>query len=114
MRIVYRIEDDNGCGPYSTLQPFKDGRYYTREDILEEYLYGEKYPQPEDDGIVYTGKEDRFGFKDLQQLYQWFDKEVRAKLSQYGFRIVKYEVDKIAEGNKQVMFNINDVKRKVG
>lgn len=47
-----------------------------------------------------------FGFKSLDQLFNWFDSNERLKLKQLGFDVVVYIVESkdVIEGTKQVIF----------
>lgn|SRR5690606_5818811 len=107
--FIWRIENDEGIGPYHTgdatsLNLYDSSNVHPspREDISEwknmDYRSLVKY---------------RFGFKCTDDLSRWFNGRSLIKLYENGFRIVKYKVDRryVMIGKRQVAFDITKAKR---
>ncbi len=98
--IVFRVENKDGRGPYSvhgtTGQPFAvDNR-----------------PMPDEDGLLPMATPNewqrRYGFASITAYLDWFESDdVRDRMHERGFHIVKYEVpeDSILIGGCQLLFD---------
>lgn len=95
---VFRVEDPNGKGPYSS-------------SMTNEILYNklssknESRPSPKRDGIEIRPGIDVCGFDSIEKLKQWFH-GCRSDLRKAGFYVAIYEVDakEIKFGRRQVIF----------
>lgn len=114
IRTIYRIENSEGYGPYrdgpvhSGMWAVNMERHYDNRHPLPSY----EFPQwdfwaaalfPEGYPIYQT--EYFCGFKDLDQLFEWFDEEEIDNLFKLGFDIYEYEVEFAFIGRYQVMFH---------
>ena len=97
MLTVYRVEHKDGRGPYH--QDF--------DDPHKGYIALERTPAPWEDGIPYFPAYYRFGFKSLDQLYDWFIEEERERLKRKGFliRLFKVKSHLVIKGRKQLVFD---------
>jgi hypothetical protein len=100
---VWRIENEDGWGPYAT------------EDAFPLGLSGKNHPGPED---IENWRPDyfkthRFGFNSVEQLMNWFHGRALVKLYQRGHKIVKYKVRKnaVVFGKHQVAFNYSKAEK---
>jgi len=101
---VYRVETDEGLGPYADLY---------LGNILP---FGSTYdqPGPSDDGILghLWDSEHRFGFRSMEQLTAWFG-DYAEQLHEVGLRIAVYEVNdrcRVVHGAKQLCFVRDEAK----
>jgi len=106
---VYRLENSWGLGPYGA-----------QACGTHDYGYGRNHPPPQDDGLdinfvyfknkypkSYNKNKVKFGFKSLEQLYDWFPVEIIGKFhSTHKIHIVTKEVreDLVIYGHNQVIF----------
>lgn len=113
MAIVYRVEmkiSDPRTGATS-IGPYQFNRYKlaNMNDFEScDWITCESHqPEPEDDNIAnYAGM--HFGFKDLQQFFNWFVDDIN-RLSWCGFHIVVYSVpdNLIKYGDSQLCFSMS-------
>jgi len=103
LQTVYRIENEDGIGPYAAYGAFWVGGLLQGE-------YGENFsPQPtplEDAGIERHMIEDNefCGFASMEQLLQWFPESALEILEDEGFKVVELQVEVTATGEHQVLF----------
>jgi hypothetical protein len=96
---VYRVETDDGLGPYVDLYLADILPYYSTYD----------QPGPADDGIMghLWDSEHHFGFRSMEQLTAWFGAYAE-QLHEAGLRVAVYEVDddrgRVVHGQKQLCF----------
>lgn len=107
---IYRLENSWGLGPYGC-----------QACGTHDYGYGPSHPPPRDDGLenesfdyfknkypkTHNKNKIKFGFKSLEQLYDWFPAEIIGKFhSTHKIHIVTKEVreDLIKYGYKQIIF----------
>lgn len=96
----YRIEDYNQNGPYR----WEAWAFCARWDE-------ERNPGPERDGLGYIDVEEYFGFRNLEELTAWFERDELESLIEdpisvpWKFRISVYEVDEahVRHGKKQAV-----------
>jgi hypothetical protein len=112
---VYRVENDNGNGPYW-------GFRGNIEDsvILHQHGLSAHTPDPHDPeepwhrSRSYGVKSESFGFASIQAAQSWFDlKEVREVLLRNDLRLYEYEVeeDTVTKGKHQLTFRKSTAKR---
>lgn len=118
--LIYRFENNKGCGPYQILD--KDGYYLVKS--LEKHGHDDDGDHPNlfEDQInpfqtVSTQSigelwkcglyNVRFGFRTLQQAYQWFTPSEVLGMAQYGITMEIYDVpdEFIIIYGHQVVFN---------
>jgi hypothetical protein len=108
--FVYRIEDENGKGPWQSKKGLKAESWYDQPDTKINY-----FMEPNDSNIHKIGPylewaEDEgsqqflYGFKNLDQLNKYFSPTELEKLQEQGFKIVKVKADKTYEGKSQLIF----------
>lgn len=98
--IIYRIENDNHIGPYRSYNNFLDIRS------------SECHPTPFDDfkeiwmHLLFTNqyKLYKFGFKDMEQLNNWFTDIELDNLYNEGFKIVTYKSSHYYISDRQAIF----------
>lgn len=99
--IIYRVQNAQGCGPYSTSNRNWQTRSHASKQTphlaLDRLL---KYK------ARYNHHAYLYGFKSMKQLNAWFTKEELINLGLYGFGIVALDIPdkKVIVGYKQVMF----------
>ena len=103
MFYVWRVENEYGNGPYETLST-NNKEYFGINWHCSET--GQPVPQEE---FPYIEYEDCFlyGFKTINQAYNWFSEEELSKLELYGYFLKRIKVFKIVHGNrnsKQIIF----------
>lgn len=110
---VYRVEDPNGRGPYTSIYRHTLGR--PKEDVYRIDRYISKnffditlHPSPYDEGLSIT-HDHYFGFSSLDQLKSWFGvagSEGAEVLEEAGFKVEVYDVrsDYVTFGKRQLMF----------
>lgn len=76
---IYRVEDDQGAGPYTASGKGLSGPYCPR--------------QPEHRGFSRGPGPTIFGFRTLGQLLRWFNAWERARLREDGFKVVEYQAE---------------------
>lgn len=112
---VYRVEDENKEGPYIN-KMFSCRDWSENTDIhwdkdthptrgVDMFLYK---LHDRDDLNSYELDDFICAFDSMEQLNEWFTEQEIEDLNEYGFNIVKYDIDDkyILEGNskKQIMF----------
>lgn len=103
---VYRIQNKDGHGPYTAFLDSNSPPWATKEHSAETGC-----PPPTRDGFKpselkqFSWRFDiRFGFKDLKQLNNWFNKKELENLNKLGYNIYKIRASKVFKGKKQVVF----------
>ncbi len=105
---IFRIEHDNtGRGCY--VDSGKQDNDWLKMMVHEHgYVSEDVHPCPREDiGIKrHIKRGDEFcGFKDMQQLHEWFTDEELCELELLGYQVVKIEdIEITAIGEKQVLF----------
>lgn len=98
--IVYRIERDDGTGPYvgNERGPHRSGWHCPTRN-----------PNPRFDGLGHVWFTDNniFGFKDARQLVKWFPRVDRRHMAEQGLKLALYRIDgrRIKKGGKQIVFD---------
>jgi hypothetical protein len=104
--LIYRVEHTMGFGPYSVSWTSSDGQWGG-------YSTGRQPDPMHDVGIreVWNGLslheqgQYSFGFADMNQFYQWFDRPlVRESLAKNGYVIKVYESSSVVVGECQAIF----------
>jgi hypothetical protein len=100
---VYRIERDDGTGPYVNGILAEIAEVYGPE---EAGYHPDLNPHPEDDGInPYHPGCYVYGFDSIEQLQSWFYcHAVREQLGQAGYKISVYESESVVKGKRQLVF----------
>lgn len=103
MALVYRVELDNGRGPY--ISEWADGETVEtlREELCKAHGTDEEHPGPRRDGLTPYGR--IFGFSNRKQLREWFA-GWSDDLAEAGFRVNVYRIhkDAVQHGNRQCVF----------
>lgn len=112
-RLVYRMEDESGYGPFTTTPPGVDWQRYNR-DVRQ-------FPSPANDPLLKDipwwsrtrGWADRIGCCSCDQLKHWFGFAVCETLANYGFSFVTYRVpdEFLIAGELQVVFDRHHAER---
>jgi hypothetical protein len=108
--FVYRVEDENGKGPWQSKKSLQAEEWYDQPETKINY-----FMEPNESNIHKIGPylewaEDEgseqflYGFKDLEQLNKYFSPTELQKLEKQGFKIVKVKADKTFEGDSQLIF----------
>jgi hypothetical protein len=99
---VYRWENSDGLGPYNTRDD--DGRYLKIFDHTNDGWHPSPFNAGETGGIQ---KGELCGFKNLQQMSNWFTVDEQNKMREYGFELVRIWVDSdyVRVGLSQVVFS---------
>ena len=89
MNKIYRVEDEDGVGPY--------GRDYNVEFLESHNCDRGKHPTPYyDPGIRRECRENEIcGFLSIKQLLNWFSVNELYKLKKCGYKLKRVEVNKI-------------------
>jgi hypothetical protein len=89
---IYRVQNSKNEGPYTG-----------------GHLGDVGGPVPKQDGILEIPHNYMFGFKSIDQFYDWFSSNEINKLKEWGYKIYLYEVDKefVLEGKNQICFHEN-------
>jgi len=101
---VYRLETEEGAGPYRAGHCMALGIWTLR---------CEQHPLPWEDGLDEISSHEVCGFANLDQLCAWFnDSEIRA-LESRGVFVWEFEIPKgrIRFGRKQIAFDRNQANR---
>ena len=113
-QTIFRIETSEGYGPY------RDGPVPSRMWMTDTSRHwdnqhpcpGDEFPQwnfwnstPFPEGYPKVKLEYFCGFKDLDQLFEWFDDREIDNLFKLGFDIYEFEVEFAFIGMYQVMFH---------
>lgn len=122
-QTIFRVETSDGYGPYrNSVFPSRmwvtdwsrhtDDRHPCSDDEFPQwYWWNPQQPFPEG----YPNQHDEYvcGFKDLDQLFEWFDDDVEIdNLFKLGFDIYEFEVEFALIGKYQVMFHKPTATRK--
>jgi hypothetical protein len=111
---IYRVEHDDGIGPYSTRRRWANS---LQEEINDELA--EAHNDSDEHPLVYydvknaydivSGDSRRCGFISIEQLFRWFD-GFMDKLEEAGYKIVVYEVPPqfICVGTYQCLFDVDE------
>lgn len=101
MLQVYRVEDEDGVGPYRS-----DKNYVAFALFGGDALSNGARPCPWYDNLKQFGDSHFFGFESMEQLLEWFPRECLQRLFDAGFRVRVYAVapDYVMRGGKQVAF----------
>lgn len=104
MTTVYRVQRPNGYGPYWLYNLWLG---YGEGDAV--WIHGhndDTHPSPRDDGLnVFLGAmEWKCGFRDLDQLSDWFTDEELVTLYSHGFAIYEIEAERIQVGKRQILY----------
>lgn len=117
-KLIYRIEDAEGWGPFQGLPAWGSGPELIDWDTYNENPWD--YPSPANDpGLgderlmpVYKAVRDgddlwAVGCCSPEQLQHWFDERVCRILAEHGYYFATYlaPTDKIVEGEFQALFN---------
>lgn len=99
-RLIYRIEDENGIGFYQSNK--LDIEY--SQDVL--HLCKDKHEAPiRDIGIErHVEENEKCGFLNEKQMYNWIDKNKIGQLEKHGLKLVRLYVEVTAIGIKQILF----------
>ena len=106
--LIYRYEK-NGIGPYRQVE------FNPLEKEILDKEDSDKNPLPINDfesHILFISankimSDFYFGFKSLEQLNNWFDKEDKKTLIDNNYELIKYSVSIYIESEKQVMFDMD-------
>lgn len=100
MAIVYRVECNEGYGPYRSPNTSSDWRHHP-------HACSTRHPTPWEDGITEFGDDHLCGFAYMHHLEDWFHPLELAALTLRGFRLATYEIDSrmIRYGHRQCMFD---------
>lgn len=115
MALVYRLESLNksceypkvGIGIYNTnYEHPKMGWIDPIRRLTCDYDI-ERHPTPDEDGEIARvgGEHYHFGFKDLHQMFDWFDLIFDCGDMKDQIQISVYECQDVRYGNKQVIFD---------
>lgn len=101
MSTVYRIEDDEGIGPF--------GRCFIQSMHA--------MPLPEDEGISHTliTRERRFAFMRLDLVFKWMNTESLEELVDSGFTLFELQLSPgaiVAQSTTQCIFNCDGIERR--
>lgn len=107
MPIVYRVQNDDGYGPYGC-NAFKTG--VTSSDWARDTdPFHENHPCPYEDGIDRHPPSWLCGFDSLDKLLEWFTKEEINNLEALGFNVYEIHLDEdtygIVYGDMQLIFD---------
>lgn len=101
---VYRVEDPEGRGPYSSYLAHMN---YMKHSGGRDYPERERTPAPSEDGFSHRdiSAHHFFGFASLGELFAWFDGYAQ-ELHRNRYRIAVYEVgdEFVIYGVRQVVF----------
>ena len=97
MFTVWRIENSDGRGMWYNLK---------QECDPVEIEYIKSFPMPYSEQVEFYHWYS--GTISIDQLYEWFSREVIDELVGLGYRIMKYEVQSVVEINNQVYFCKSD------
>lgn len=106
MHLVWRIENQNGEGPYRCTN------VYQHQWVMTHHTEDYGRPSPMKDGELWyfwkthpKAHEFLFGFESIEQLKKWFwDYSELCKLRELGFRIALRPTDTVFYGKEQCIF----------
>lgn len=93
MHTVYRVQDEKGLGPYSSMWA-EDIHDMTKD-------FNERCPGPK----ARVRSNELFGFASIDQLKDWFNIFERERLHVKGFHVAIIETDEITQREKQITFD---------
>jgi hypothetical protein len=102
---VYRIESENGIGPYQNGARDKIPKLYSHTGCPN-------HPCPWNDGISNIDFDNEYcGFSSIEQLNKWFH-GFKAPLRRLGYKMAVYEVEEkfVNSGTRQLVFNKSESK----
>jgi hypothetical protein len=100
MRFIYRVENDDGNGPYRNINEdvFPSSVYYGRHANL-------RHPTPYRDSLLKRlDRDECCGFISVEQFRKWFNKEDRKRLVKHNFHITLYRANSYRLGEYQAVF----------
>lgn len=101
--LVFRLEADNGLGPYANFNSLPG----VVEAIRKTGSFGDmdRRPLPKKDGIEEITSKHFFGFESIEKLHEWFGEDLTA-YTDAGFVVNCYDVreERVVKGNRQVAF----------
>ncbi len=102
MGTVYRVQNENGKGPYRVGLSGVSAELY---DALRTHQKP-THPRPRYDGCNFMLKENMLcGFESMESLRTWFNKHELKLMRQSGFEIhTLYNVEIVATLSRQVIF----------
>lgn len=99
--LVYRIENDNGVGPFVAGDDwdFYPLDYHPGQAFMD-------FPRPDDDGLLFEEDIHKCGCASLRQLIHWFPKPVRTMLTERNYKLVVLDIpdERVQVGQYQVIF----------
>lgn len=97
---VYRVEDDEGGGPYS-------GKHHRKVEIAYPKDAQVYWPVPCEDGLSDVPRDYVYGFASMKQVRAWFGSKGRRALAKLGFGLTVFDVDakSVRRGYHQVAFH---------
>lgn len=96
---VFRVENDDGKGPYN------DGVHDTLFTPLFLEFDPEQQPMPWTDGLPTSTIGFHFGFESVRAYCDWFTANMRRWMRENGFSLSKYAARDVVRGNHQVVFD---------
>jgi hypothetical protein len=104
MNYVWRVENDNGEGPYNT-------EWAHVRELRDDHNGDPEHPSPfrdfdvdEYDAFCAAEDEAVFGFRTKELALKWFETWLE-RLEQHGFRLKRFRTDEvIAESDRQLVF----------
>lgn len=101
--LVYRVETEDGKGPYRGMTGHPDPEFHYR---LARNHSDYAHPAAEVDGIDVWKLDLSYacGFGSLEALYTWFG-DAMYKLESVGFRLNIFDAPDVEEGRNQLMFD---------
>ena len=93
MDTIYRVQNDNGCGPYGASATGVTSQDWARPD---DPFHSSK-PCPDEDGIERFPEGWVCAFSHLGQLFQWFTTNEVKNLKKLGFNIWEIDISETHE-----------------
>jgi hypothetical protein len=110
-KIVYRIQKENGIGPYHcyvSCSSWQD-EFHTADNGRPGPYEDEGFSAYSLDEALGANSENHyFGFKSLEDLMRWFNETERQKLAKHGYKIYLVEARQVWYGKRQVIFKPSD------
>lgn len=109
---IFRIENSQGMGPYfgphknSWKDPDHDDRVplAIHQDLWRSYPEIQMWCESSEDNYPDALK---YGFKNVQQLEEWFSQNELLRLKSFGFEVVERQARVIFDLDKQIVFAPN-------
>lgn len=97
---VFRIEDDNGNGP------FRHDHILNAMGRHIDHDCDNGFPTPHQEGLDFRSGEHKCGCASMRDLVTWFPRPVRQILAREGYSFTVLEVpdDRIQMGERQVIY----------